>query len=111
MSVPRVHCRREKPSTEKDERTLACSLVFHWVLVTDVGHQEFDQTLSYIKTWTYICPAYVLNMSLSNLRLPFGLEIKVLSSSGQDFVLLVQPMSSFCPLNRLKFTEKLQDIF
>ena len=81
------------------------------MLVTNVGHQEFDQTMSYIKTLTYICPAYALNMSLSNLRPAFGLEIKGLSSSGQGFVLLVLQMSSFCLLNRLKFTEKLQDIF
>ena len=82
-----------------------------WVLVTNVGHQEFDQTMSYIKTLTYIRPAYVLNMSLSNLRPAFGLEIKGLSSSDQGFVLLVAQMSSFCPLNRLKFTEKLHNIF
>ena len=81
------------------------------MLVTDVGHQEFDQTMSYIKTLTYIRPAYVLNMSLSNLRPAFVLEIKGFSSSGQGFVLLVLQMSSFCLLNRLKFTEKLQDIF
>ena len=49
------------------------------VLVTNVGHQEFDQTMSYIKTLPYIRPAYDLNMSLSNLRPAFGLEIKGLS--------------------------------
>ena len=78
-----------------------------WVLLTNVGPQEFVQTLSYIKTLTKIRPVHGLNMSLSNLCLVFAHQIKHLSSSSQDFVLIVQPLSSFCPLIRLYLTENL----
>ena len=81
------------------------------VLVANVGPQEFVQTLSYIKTLTYLCLDYDQNMSLSNLCLVFALKIQSLSSPSQDFVLIFQPMSSFCPLIRPKLIEKLQDKF
>ena len=81
------------------------------MLVANVGPQEFVQTLSYIKTLTYLCLDYDQNMSLSNLCLVFALKIQSLSSPSQDFVLIVQPMPSFCPLIRPELIEKLQDKF
>ena len=37
----------------------------NWVLVANVGPQEFAQTLSYVQTLSYICPTNDETMSLS----------------------------------------------
>ena len=79
------------------------------VLVDNVGIPTFVQTLSHVQHISTICPLYVLYMSLSHKRPVFVFKIPVLSSSNPVFVLVIQPLSSFCHSCWPKLTEKLAD--
>ena len=79
------------------------------MLVDNVGIPTFVQTLSHVQHISTICPLYVLYMSLSHKRPVFVFKIPVLSSSNPVFVLVIQPLSSFCHFCWPKLTENLLD--